>query len=156
MEKHIAFIVGHANFGKSYTVRALKELCGSGGRRVMICDTEFLTRDMSNDDLHCKFVEFMASTHRPSIVATLCPKFDPSKYPQATIGKTLQSLRKKGYALHFWVIKHQWENMGDGMISVDEIDHLKSYGDVKVCKTRDLDSRRRAEQFQAFVSGVLR
>lgn len=156
MQKRIAFIVGHENFGKSQTIRALKEMCGSHGRCVIIKDTEFLTRDASNDDRPRPYFEYMGKTRRTFIIATLCPKFKAlgTDRPAKAIDKMLQSLRKRGYELFFWVIKHQWGAAGSDTVGRDEIRELGRYGAVGVLDGRNVDSRTRAKEFRSFIEGT--
>jgi hypothetical protein len=156
MQKRIAFIVGHENFGKSQTIRALKEMCGSRGRRIIIKNTEFLTRDASNDDRPRPYIKYMGKTRRTFIVATLCPKFKAlrTNSPDKAIDKTLQSLRQRGYELFFWVIKHQWEAAGSNQVSRDEIKELGRYGTVRTLVDRNIDSKTRARRFRAFIEAT--
>jgi len=90
----VAFVVGHRDWGKSATLRAL-----TGGsyhqRRCMIEGVEFFIRRMSNDDYPDGFIELMRSidpTVEPNIIAALCPNFED---PAAETEAVLETLRKK-------------------------------------------------------------
>ncbi len=71
----IAFVVGHANWGKSKTLSALT----NGNyrlRRTTIAEDEFFIRRMSNDDQPKGYIKFMLSLDpalRPYLIAALCP-----------------------------------------------------------------------------------
>jgi hypothetical protein len=156
MQKRIAFVVGHENWGKSRTLSGLKEICESRGRRLIIRDTEFLVRSMSNDDKPDSYIDFMNSTSRPAIIAALCPKFKKLKNyedSRKSIDETLQFLRQRGYHLFFWVIEHQWA--GTGRITQEEIEELRRNGVVEVFEGRNVESKSRARRFRAFVSDVV-
>jgi hypothetical protein len=51
LEQRVAFVVGHEDWGKSLTLRALKAICDHPRRDVIVIDRlEFFVRMMSNDD----------------------------------------------------------------------------------------------------------
>ena len=70
--------MGHANWGKSKTLKALtKESVRV--KKTTISNVEFFIRRMSNDDQPEGYVEFMKSLNpstRPYVIAALCPQFE--------------------------------------------------------------------------------
>lgn len=144
----IAFVVGHSNWGKSLTLKALTN-GDRYQRRVTIKDVEFLIRRMSNDDLPESFINFMGSVDPasvPAIIAALCPNFEDA---QAATESVLVGLRAKGYKLFFWVMEQQY-GTGKVMPAAD-IKRLGKYGTVKVF-SKNAEAQARARAFRTFVS----
>ena len=150
-QQKIAFVVGHSNWGKSSTLRAL-----TGGshriRRTRIKDVEFFIRRMSNDDLPKSFIDRMKSLDPrawPCVIAALCPDFENKAVPTEAI---LKSLQRKGYELFFWVIRHQYGT--SETISQKELDLLKRLGTIEVFSDRS-EAEVRAKKFESFVKKVV-
>src|SRR5262245_14384381 len=118
------FVVGHANWGKSSTLKAL-----TGGsyriRQFPIGGRRFFIRRMSNDDRpHVEWVNRINDLRRRGrthLILALCP--EPGAYT---------FLRQLGgnYALHFWVMRHSFTT--PDTISNQEIAALRSLGVVHV------------------------
>jgi len=147
----IAFVVGHANWGKSKTLSALT----NGNyrlRRTTIAEDEFFIRRMSNDDQPKGYIEFMLSLDpalRPYLIAALCPQFDD---PTAATNSILTNLRAKGYQLFFWVIEHQFGT--DEVVTAKEIQRLRGFGKVEVFSAT-AEAGSRAKSFKNFVKNVV-
>ena len=147
----IAFVVGHAHWGKSRTLRSLT----TGDfhiRRTKISGVEFFIRRMSNDDQPKKYIEFMKSLDpalRPYLIAALCPQFDD---PAAATDLILKNLSAKGYQLFFWVIEHQYGTTG--VVTPKEIQRLRSFGKVELF-TPTVEAGSRSKNFKQFVSHVV-
>lgn len=148
MNKPIAvLIVGHADWGKS---RTLRELTNGNfrQRRITIKGTEFFIRRMSNDDDpegFIIFVENLDATAKPQLLATFCPKFTATgraKY-------ILQTLQNKKYKLYFFIIEHQYGT--DEVVTRDEIANLRQFGTVKIYSQRS-ESAERARALRTFIS----
>ncbi len=147
----IAFVVGHASWGKSRTLRAL-----TGGsqyvRAIEIKRTRFLLRRMSNDDRPASFNALMSRLDPSSwsyAIAALCPNFADSEFP---LGHVLENLRAKGYRLYFWVIEHQFGT--SAKVLSPELAALRRFGQVEVYSERS-EAQVRAETFQAFIKQVV-
>ncbi len=112
-EPRVIFVVGHSNWGKSETLRALTSE-SHRIRRVSIAHVEFFIRRMSNDDLPESFIKRMTSIDPrfwPYIIARLCPEFDDPSKGTATV---LQTLCDKGYKLFFWALEKQYGTNSSG------------------------------------------
>lgn len=141
MPGHIFFVCGHSNWGKSKT---LGRLTGSKDKKwVPIAGANFWVRKMSNDDRPGDYMDKMGSLNPESdrwVVAALCPAFGK---PDTDPADLLNSLRERGYDLHFWVIEHQYA--GTGRVPAEEISQLQALGDVEVFSTRaEAEDRERA------------
>jgi hypothetical protein len=149
----IAFVVGHENWGKSETLRALT----NGDRYQKKCEiggVEFFVRRMSNDDIpetHSfeKFMNSLDPTKNPNIIAALCPNFQDVDRATELV---LESLRKKGYQLFFWVMENQYGT--DRAIAANDISHLRTVGEVEVVSGMH-EANARASNFKRFVTGVV-
>ena len=147
----IAFVVGHAHWGKSKTLRALTN-DNFRLRRTTIGGVEFFIRRMSNDDQPKGYEEFMKSLNpeqRKHLIAALCPQFDD---PAAATNSILTTLRAKGYQLFFWVIEHQYGT--SEVVTAKEIQRLRSFGKVEVFSAT-AESAARSKSFKHFVSNVV-
>ena len=122
------FVVGHKDWGKSRTLRAL-----TGGehqvRKTTVGNHTFLIWRMSNDDKPAVWTrrlrELNPQTHTRAIL-TVCPTPDAQA--------ALDSLRSQ-YALFFWVIRHShgdYPNSDGRTISTVEEQALRSLGVVEV------------------------
>lgn len=150
-KEKIAFVVGHANWGKSKTLRSLTN-DDFRLRKTTVGGIEFFIRRMSNDDQPEGYIEFMKSLDpalRPYLIAALCPQFDD---PVAATNSILSTLRAKGYQLFFWVIEHQYGT--SEVVTSKEIQRLRSFGKVEVFPTTS-ESVTRAKSFKRFVSNVV-
>lgn len=105
-EPKIFFVVGHSNWGKSRTLRALTGETHRV-RRTEIAGVEYFIRRMSNDDQPEGFIKRMVAMEPnrwPYILAALCPDFDD---PTKATASVLQGLCDRGYTLFFWVLAQQ-------------------------------------------------
>jgi hypothetical protein len=146
----VFFVVGHSNWGKSETLRAL-----TGGshrvRRTTISGVEYFIRRMSNDDLPESFIKRMTTINPanwPNILAALCPDFDD---PEKKTAVVLQALRDKGYELFFWVLHGQY---GTGaLIQPAELSRLRTFGKVELL-SEAAEASARSKKFKAFVASA--
>ncbi|EOW9129308.1 hypothetical protein G6364_17445 [Vibrio cholerae] len=125
--KKIVFVVGHENWGKSKTLKALTD----NSRYIKnyeIGEHEWFIRRMSNDDQPDGYYDFMDNLTKSYLIAAFCPNFDDERY-DITVD-LLSKLKDKGYELYFWVLKTQFTS-GNKMSS-DYIAKLKDYGTVEV------------------------
>lgn len=147
----IAFVVGHANWGKSRTLKALTNE-NVRVKKTTISNTEFFIRRMSNDDQPEGYVKFMKSlnpTTRPYLIAALCPQFDN---PAAHTISILTDLKAKGYQLFFWVIEHQYGT--SEVVNANEIQQLSKFGTIEVF-SNTANASSRSNNFQQFVINVV-
>ena len=150
LKPKIVFVVGHSNWGKS---RTLKALTGESHRvrRTQIAGVEYFIRRMSNDDQPKSFIERMAAMEPdrwPQILAALCPDFDNPTKATATV---LQGLRDRGYKLYFWVLTQQ-HGTGESIRSC-EISRLRKYGKVELF-SKQAEAAIRAKNFRAYVRSI--
>jgi hypothetical protein len=151
MVKGKAFlVVGHKNWGKSTTLKALTN--GSRfERRWKIGTTQFFIRRMSNDDNPKDFLEFVNRCDpdaTPRLVATLCPTFN-DKRSLPLLLKTLGALKLR-YELFFFVLRHKCQNP-KRTIPDDEVENLERYGTVKIFPAEGAKPRAIARAFENFV-----
>ncbi len=151
----VVFVVGHERWGKSYTLSALKQICGSRRKDwyITIKGIRFRVRTASNDDFPEPYEKFILSFSGDYLIAALCPKFLKLKNynrRQKTIEVSLRSLQRRRYRLAFWVIKHRWSDP-TRFICQEEISELHKYGKVEVFKGIKVKDRQRAKVFRRFV-----
>ncbi|MGD0090813.1 MAG: hypothetical protein ABSE73_12910 [Planctomycetota bacterium] len=152
MAKPFAFVVvGHSNWGKSWTLKAL-----TGGswhrKRVRIKGHDFFIRRMSNDDDpkppneadRQSLLDFARKEKgfRPVILA-LCPAFQEEKTAQL-----LDVLREK-FTLKFWVMKKKFGE-SDKVVTCEEIGKLRTYGIVEVF-AEEVEANSRAAALRHFI-----
>jgi hypothetical protein len=147
--KRIIFVVGHESWGKSLTLRHLTD----NSRHIKnyeIGGTNWFIRRMSNDDRPDGYYEFMQKLDpsiKPNLIAAFCPNFDEKRF-DVTV-KILNSLKAKGYNLHFWVLQHQFSTKAKIISSY--IDELRKYGDIEIySKTEEANIR--SQELKAFVA----
>lgn len=151
----VIFVVGHERWGKSFTLSALKQICGSRKKEwyITVKSIQFRVRTTSNDDFPERYSKFILSFSGDYLIAALCPKFLKLKnYSRRTktIERSLQSLQSRRYKLAFWVIKHRWRDPAQ-FISQEEISELRKYGTVEVFKGIRVRDRQRADVFRRFI-----
>ena len=148
--KRMVFVVGHRSWGKSYTIRALLDECGTFGRRVEIAGEEFWTRMMSNDDYPEPFKSLMERVSRPSVIAALCPVFKDLKSGNpSAIDNILPALKAKGYQLYFWAMKDDFH--GTQQLDPNEIKQLRRHGKVRLFVGAGLPASKRARALRQFI-----
>jgi predicted MPP superfamily phosphohydrolase len=161
MEKGKAFfLVGHRNWGKSRTLRALT----NGSRRwyIVVKAVRFFIRRRSNDDVRDDFIRFLNTLdpkQKPYVIVALCPKFDErsTNSKKRNTEKMLRQLREK-YNLFFFVLIHQWHENGNGRISDGEIQMLRRLGHVELYRAnnrRDDADITRAKKFRKYIERKL-
>lgn len=135
------FVVGHSNWGKSQTLRALT--LRHQVRYWSVGHRNFFIRRMSNDDYLDRWADFVQQLDPksvPYVIIALCPNEDAIRVLERLKGK---------YDLYFWVIRHSY---GDArMISSKEEQALRALGAVQVLEERH-DSAGRADAFMKFVA----
>jgi hypothetical protein len=144
MTKPQAFlVVGHANWGKSRTIRALT---GDRWGRVSLIEHAFFIRLMSNDDLPLTRYRSFITRLRPGrdhlVVAPYCPE-------QARRTPLLQAWAQK-YSLRFWVLEHSY--VGDRRITAEEIARLRRAGIVEVFSRQGAQAGERAHVLGRFIA----
>jgi len=147
----VFFVVGHSNWGKSKTLRALTN-GNHRVRRTTISKQEFFIRRMSNDDLPDSFINRMSTIHPnqwPNIIAALCPDFNDSNKKTKEV---LQALNDKGYKLFFWVLQMQYGT--NNQIAESELSQLQNHGSVEVF-TEVAEAEARAEQFKNYINSTI-
>jgi DUF2971 family protein len=90
-------------------------------------------------------------------------KISECKQPMKFADKLLETLRRKGYRLFFWVIEHKWRerNEPSKVVSKREISALRKYarkthGKVKIFSRENAKAEERGTAFHRFVSGIIR
>ena len=143
----IFFVVGHANWGKTETLKALTN-GASPKTKFTIAGVEYFIRRTSNDDASESYIKMMGNVkpeEKPNLIAALCPEFENPK--RGTI-KVLQHLKAQGYKLFFWVLEEGYKS-GD-RITKKEISALKKFGKVEVLG-QSLEALGRARKLKAFI-----
>jgi len=144
------FVVGHKQWGKSTTLKALTE-----NRLYHVWEVNslrFVIKRMSNDDEPRglkKFVEELDSNIEPRVIAALCPTFNDKKSLPLLL-ETLAILKRK-YELFFFVLRHKCSNP-DVTVPDDEIDKLERYGRVKQFLPEGAKAEKIARAFKNFIS----
>ena len=142
-----AFIlVGHSNWGKSKTLKAL-----TGGkiqfRYYRIGEKEFVIKRMSNDEFSDKLKNFCESLNPKEskyVLLALCPDFDDSqKYTEAIL-----ACLKSKYELFFFVLRHKYNS--NTCIADHEIDKLKGHGVVLVYDEKS-EAKERADALKKYI-----
>lgn len=151
MKEKIVCVVGHENWGKSET---LFYLVGESRHKgwIVINELDIFVRHMSNDDRPKEFIDFINTLeldNKPYVVAALCPNFIS---PDARTEHILNTLRKKGYQLYFWVLYNQYGS--SETISMEQIDRLQLYGAVEVYKGKH-EGLERARRLKTYISRIL-
>lgn len=139
-------IVGHSNWGKSKTLKQLT----SNNRRVKyvsISGENFFVRRMSNDDHEKKLLKFVtdATKYKRNLIVAFCPAFDKPRE-----SKKILDILAKDFTLFFFVLKHKYGS--DLIISENEIDVLREFGDVSVFNKRNEEAKIRALSFEKYIS----
>jgi len=145
----IAFVVGHTNWGKSTTLRALTH-DNFRLRWHSISGFDFFIRRMSNDDYPDSYIDFMrriTPTKYDHLIAAMCPEFNSSENPTETI---LLSLQKKGFELYFWVLEKE-QGHGERTVRSSEILTLRKHGVVEIHDTKTTPQKN-AKLFSKFIS----
>lgn len=146
----VVFVVGHSNWGKSKTLRALTD-DSVRVRRTVISGVEYFVRRMSNDDLPQSFIDWMTTVEPakwPQIIAALCPDFDDAGKETADV---LTSLQARGYKLHFWVLNKKFGT--EEFVKPNEITRLRRFGKVEVIE-EEWEASNRAKKFKAFIMSI--
>lgn len=127
--KIVIFVVGHSDWGKASTLKALTR----GDVRTKqwnIAGEWFTLKRRSNDDplkppyeTTLQFVQ-RADLHH-SLVLALAPSFKNEEHQTLQI---LETLKSKGYEMHFFVIRQQQSKLGVPAISDEEIAVLRTWG----------------------------
>lgn len=132
----IVFVCGHSHWGKSLTLRPLTG-GHHQGRWADVGVPPFRVRKMSNDDArdeaddrYFRRLDVYTPDVAPRLLATLCPRLDDPR-----ILRLMRDLRRRGYRLYFWVLQLQFS--GPGVIAPEEIDRLRTYGEVEVFARRE-------------------
>ncbi len=146
----VVHVVGHANWGKSRTLRALTD--GSSHQRyIQLGGVEFFIRRMSNDDAPAKFYDFIRDVQpadKSDLIVAFCPEFQEPQTQQC-----LEGLQEKGYKLFFWVMRHQYGTAK--IVTPEEIATLEQYGRVDVFEDGQAEDTARATALRIFIENTL-
>jgi hypothetical protein len=140
------FVVGRQDFGKSGTLSALT---GGLHKTTLIAGRKFLIKRMSNDDKPKGWKEFIKARNpdnTPYVIVATCPKEDAVPL--------LLEMRRRGFELFFWIIRHRSDNNGDSLTPEEEA-LFRDIGTVAFCERR-AERPERAAQFRQFVESNLR
>jgi hypothetical protein len=146
----VVFVVGHANWGKSRTLRALTD-GNVHQRRIQLGEAEFFIRRMSNDDRPDDFYDFVREVQplrRPDLILAFCPKFQE---PQPR--RCLEQLQSKSYRLFFWVLRERYAN--GRFVTPDEIATLGEYGRVEIFDSGRAREHARARALRSFIENTV-
>ena len=144
-ERRAFFLVGHARWGKSSTLRALT---GGLHRSITIGAITLHIRRMSNDDDPVellKFIEAVEPKGKENLLIALCPNFTDAP---ARTNAILTTLHDKGYRFFFFVMERQYKS--EGRIAPDEIAKLRNAGFVEVYSGRG-EADLRARKLRSFI-----
>ena len=144
----VVFVVGHARWGKSRTLRAF---AGGSRRLIQLRGIEFFIRRMSNDDRPKEFYDFIRQVRpsdKPGLIVAFCPKFQE---PQTR--RCLERLRQKGYKLFFWVLRQQYGD--EQFVKPNEIATLRKYGRVRVYESGHREADIRARALRIFIENTV-
>lgn len=151
MQKGKAFaVVGHKQWGKSETLKALSS-GNAHARRQVIKSREFFIRHMSNDDYPRSFYALINSldpARWPYVIAAMCPTFVDKKQ-RAVLIETLRSFKKR-YELFFFVLRTDYHRH-KRRISDDEIRNLERFGTVRVFTDANAGPEKRARALRRFI-----
>ena len=137
-------IVGHEDWGKSFTINRIRE---KNKRYCDLLGRIFWVRGMSNDDKAKQYHDFIKKinpTRKPLIIATLCPNFN--KHNRLTT-KILDIMHEK-YKIYFWVMRYKYK--ANDTVKEEEISELRSYGIVNIYRGRGED-KVRAQEFKKHI-----
>ena len=162
IEKRVVFVVGHRNWGKTSTIRALKRICQTGEQEqyVMIGSATFWVRSQSNDDDPIKYekalLERTTRSANSHIIAAFCPRFNgcPSDRMRSShhVDGFIRRLKQNGCRLFFWAIRHKQNSSASRDILREcEISEMGKHGQVKVFETKD-KQRILAEHLHRYIS----
>jgi hypothetical protein len=121
MKPKAFFVVGHANWGKSRTLRALT---GGLHRNISIGPRTFFIRRTSNDDDPQTWEEAINQLDpntTPYVILTVCPTQEALP--------VLRILRER-FTLYFWVIRHSYH--GNRKITPEEEQRLQTVGTIEI------------------------
>jgi hypothetical protein len=140
MSKPVAFlVVGHRQWGKSRTIRALALKPGW----VTIAGRRFFVRIMSNDDQKRSYSDFVAAVRperRPFLVAAYCPEGGSQPL--------LRALARK-YRVRAFVLERNYRN--DDSVSPNEIARLRAHARVYVYAPVRRPAAARAKALARFI-----
>lgn len=146
------FVVGRREWGKSNTLKALKEsLNGNNKSRkpVLIGSVTFRIWEMSNDDIWGRWIDVLARLDPIRIrkaILTACPT-------ERAI-EPLNDLRRRGFELFFWLICERCDGNGERLTPEEEA-RFRDIGTVAFCD-QPAEPPQRAEQFRRFVGSHIR
>lgn len=146
MQKKAFAVVGHSNWGKSRTLKALTD--GTHQFRWWEINYRcFLIKRMSNDDDSDALLDYVKglTTDDDSLIFALCPNFDDDKRRTVPI---LNELARQGYQLYFWVIEKAYNR--DQKIVPAQLNALREYGKVQI-ESKKLEASSRAKELLTFI-----
>jgi hypothetical protein len=143
--RKVFVLVGHSNWGKSMTLRALT----SGNRYITIKPIgghHFFIRRMSNDDNAESLLDFTINKlgNKDYLIMTLCP----TKLKKRFTLSILRNLRRSHNEIYFFVLKYK--HNGLEQILDTEINMLSPFGTLEIYTTV-APAPTRAAAFRKFV-----
>ena len=134
------FVVGHKNWGKSQTLKALTG--AHQVRRFTVGTRTFWIRRMSNDDRESEWLNLVRGldpSSKPSVILTMCPT--------TTAYNALRELSSR-YALFFWIIQQSYGD--ERVVSLEQEQSLRALGTTDVLTGR-VEAGERAAAFRRFI-----
>jgi hypothetical protein len=120
------FIVGHEDWGKSWTLRALT---GGLHRSVTINGRKVQIKRMSNDDKFTQrrvWLSKRRAAKHPRFLAAFCPKL----VPPDDSAKMLIDIVRRQYTLYFWVLERSQKS--GSLMPRAEIGAMRTLGTVRL------------------------
>jgi predicted ATP-dependent endonuclease of OLD family len=157
MSKSKVFVlVGHSNWGKSFTLNALTERYGDGWKkRSVIIKHELIPiKKMSNDDRPVdeiiKFAKRQIAGSKNFIIA-LCPNFSPDRKKDT---EKLLKILKDNCKVYFMLLKRAQGDSDIRELQQSEIMVLREYGKIEPI-SKKIDKYVRAKKFKDFIENSL-
>jgi hypothetical protein len=147
--KKAFIVVGHASFGKTEVMKALKGRENVRKSYIYINKICYWTRTRSNDDIKEELLislKGIGANNPCSLIIVLCPVFDKNDPRDATL---ILEFLEKNYKLYFFILKNKFD--GSAQITKEELSNLKKYGIVEICEPNDRETR--AELLKKYIIG---
>ena len=151
MDKSRVFlVVGHSNWGKSRTLRALTNGVLTKGLHpwITIDERQFFVRMMSNDDVpssnptsYPTLIHNLTPEQIPFVIMAYCPEKDSSS-------PLITALAKK-YEIFAWVLEHKYDCKES--IKESEIKALRKFGMVECYTPKHTEAEARATALVQFI-----
>jgi hypothetical protein len=138
-------VVGHKQWGKSRTIRALRKKRGW----VTIGGQDFFVRRMSNDDPPEKgyedFIAGLDPREKPYVLIAYCPEEGSPRLLRALTAK---------YRVYAFILDHSYTD--DRRISANEVAGLRQYARIEVFTPVGQPATDRARALERFITASLK